>query len=389
MNSTAPDLSVFLDALGCSWDEPPVVRLLQELGGEPSLVRERLVGEPPIRSRRLGFPDGVEVIAHDEVVEAVVLWLVPTGMGAAAQLGRWIPGVDNQATLDEVRQAFGESARFSGFGQPYSMLGGGFLTLTFASSFGMNNPGNLRQLVFSRTEPSSIARPELDDCPSCSDLLVRDDTGAMDLSATIEALQSAVASKELGESFHWVPLADFRLLVVSELMDRVESQFDCKTCGRIIALSGDRGESPTFTYLSHAQMERRPMGLIPPVEQWGDEERLRAEREAMHYVDHQPGGWFLVEYQGDLYLDARYAWNGMVDDSALIKLNEDESADHRARGPEAIAELAQAIADRPPYREESPWHGRDLFRESEGEVWRKLVRAAIVNHTWIAQQRRR
>lgn len=109
----------------------------------------------------------------------------------------------------------------------------------------------------------------------------------------------------------------------------------------------------------------------------------------MHYVDHQPGGWFLVEYQGDLYLDARYAWNGMVDDSALIKLNEDESADHRARGREAIAELAQAIADRPPYREKSPWHGRDLFRAPEGEVWRNLVQAAIVNHTWIAQQRRR
>lgn len=276
MNSPAPDLSVFLDALGCSWDEPPVIRLLQELGGEPSLVRERLVGEPPIRSRRLGFPDGVEVIAHEDVVEAVMLWLVPTGMGAAAQLGRWIPGVDNQATLDEVRQAFGESARFSGPGSTYSTLGEGFLKMNFASTLGNNLPGNLRELVFSRTEPGSIARPELDDCLSCSDLLVRDDAGAMDLSATIEALQSAVASKELSESFHWVPLADLLPLVNSELMDRVESQFDCKTCRRIIALTGDRGQSPTFTYLSHAQMERRPMGLIPPVEQWGDEERLRA-----------------------------------------------------------------------------------------------------------------
>lgn len=109
--------------------------------------------------------------------------------------------------------------------------------------------------------------------------------------------------------------------------------------------------------------------------------------EAMHYVDHEPGAWFLVEQQGVLHLDARYSYSALIDDSALIRLNEAELTAYRAGGHDYLSGLAQGIHNSAPYREESAYFVRNLYRSPEGRSYREAVSAAIVDHTWRAEQR--
>ena len=109
----------------------------------------------------------------------------------------------------------------------------------------------------------------------------------------------------------------------------------------------------------------------------------------MHYVDHEPGAWFLVEQQGALYLQARYVETSMVDDSALIRLDDHEVDAYLSDGHASISELARRIHDGSPHLEKSPYYERNLYRGADGRTHRDAVAAAIVNHTWIAQQRAR
>lgn len=128
------------------------------------------------------------------------------------------------------------------------------------------------------------------------------------------------------------------------------------------------------------------MEPIPPVPS-GDPARVGAEQADMQYVDHEPGSWFLVERQGEFYLDARYTYSAIIDDSALILLNEQELAAHRDGGHSYLCELAERIHNSAPYRDESAYKRRDLFRGPDGARYRQWVGAAIADHTWIAQQR--
>ena len=107
----------------------------------------------------------------------------------------------------------------------------------------------------------------------------------------------------------------------------------------------------------------------------------------MHYVDHEPGRWFLVEQAGQLFLDARYVVTNMVDDSALLQLDAAEAAQYRTVGRAFLADLAERIHDGSPHREESPFFARDLKRGPDGAAYREAVSKAIVNHTWLARQR--
>ncbi|CAN5586432.1 hypothetical protein BH10ACT7_BH10ACT7_15230 [soil metagenome] len=109
--------------------------------------------------------------------------------------------------------------------------------------------------------------------------------------------------------------------------------------------------------------------------------------DAMHYVDHEPGAWFLVEQQGILYLDARYSYSALIDDSALIRLNEAELTAYRAGGHDYLSGLAQGIHNSAPYRDESQYFGRNLYWDPDGKAYRDEVASAIADHTWIAEQR--
>lgn len=108
----------------------------------------------------------------------------------------------------------------------------------------------------------------------------------------------------------------------------------------------------------------------------------------MKYVDHEPATWFLVEEDGILYLDARYSYSAVIDDSALVRLDDAELAAYRAGGHGYLTDLARGIHHSAPYREDSKYHARDLYRGREGRTWRDAVSAAIAEHTWAAERRR-
>lgn len=107
----------------------------------------------------------------------------------------------------------------------------------------------------------------------------------------------------------------------------------------------------------------------------------------MQYVDHEPGAWFLVENEGTFYLDARYSYSAVIDDSALIRLDESEVSGYRKNGHDHLSRLARRIHNSAPYREESAYFSRDLYRGADGRRYRDEVTVAIAQHTWAAQHR--
>lgn len=384
-------LSVLVDALERSEGDPAVRRLVGAFGGEPIVVEERLIGEPAVRSQWLRFATGGEIILHDGAVAGVLLEVAPAPTAPQGlSLSDWIDGVGNEATLDDLVNATGAPRHFAGMREPYLSLDGGYARLDFAPEGGWNAPGNLRRIVVTQAMPGLACRPDDDDCPTCSGLLVRRDApgGGVDVDRTVEALAGALGSGLLTEDAHWVRLADLRALHASGLMERVETQLTCRTCRRIICLTLIRGSAPTFGYFVLNDATRHPLEPLPPVKLWGDPERIAQERDAMHYVAHAPGAWFLVEQRGVLYLQARYTYSAVVDDSVLIRLDDAEVDAYLAGGFDYLSELARWIQDSAPYSDSSPYRPRDLYRGPDAASYRAGVSAAVVNHTWIAGQRR-
>lgn len=109
----------------------------------------------------------------------------------------------------------------------------------------------------------------------------------------------------------------------------------------------------------------------------------------MKYVDHEPGTWFLVEEDGILYLDARYSYSAVIDDSALVRLSDAEITAYRDGGHAYLTDLARRIHHSAPYRDDSKFYSRNLFRGPDGSRLRDAVAAAIAEHAWEAEQRRR
>ncbi len=109
----------------------------------------------------------------------------------------------------------------------------------------------------------------------------------------------------------------------------------------------------------------------------------------MHYLDHESGTWFLLGHRGGVYLDARYSYSALIDDSALIRLDDAELEAYRSGGHEYLTDLATRIHHSAPYLESSRYFPRDLYRGPEGARYRQVVADAIADHTWIADHRRR
>lgn len=108
----------------------------------------------------------------------------------------------------------------------------------------------------------------------------------------------------------------------------------------------------------------------------------------MKYVDHEPGAWYLVEHEGALYLDARFSYSAIIDDSALVQLSDAELRAYESGGHAYLSDLQQRIHNSAPYDSRSKFHARNLFRGSDGQRWRDAVRVAVAEHTWAAEQRR-
>jgi hypothetical protein len=107
----------------------------------------------------------------------------------------------------------------------------------------------------------------------------------------------------------------------------------------------------------------------------------------MRYVDHEPAAWFLVDDEGALYLDARYSYSALIDDSALIRLDDTESRGYRAGGHDYLSDLARGIHHSAPYLAESAYFSRDLYRGPTGRELRDAVGVAIADHTWAARRK--
>lgn len=115
-----------------------------------------------------------------------------------------------------------------------------------------------------------------------------------------------------------------------------------------------------------------------------------APTDGLRYVGHEPGVCFLVAQHGDdLLLDARYSYGAVIDDSALIRLDDGERRMFSEGGHDAMTRLARRIHHSAPYREDSRYRARDLHRDPDGRAWRDAVGAAIAENTWAAEQRRR
>ena len=106
----------------------------------------------------------------------------------------------------------------------------------------------------------------------------------------------------------------------------------------------------------------------------------------MRYVDHEPTAWFLVEDEGVFYLDARYTYSALIDDSALIRLDETEVRAYQGGGHDYLSDLARGIHHSAPYRPESAYFARDLYRGPAGRELREAVGTAIAQHTWAARR---
>ena len=105
----------------------------------------------------------------------------------------------------------------------------------------------------------------------------------------------------------------------------------------------------------------------------------------MKYLDHNPGQWFLLQWQGALYLNYRYSHTDIADDSAFMKLSNEERYQYDTRGREALQELAEAARNSGPYRKESPYYERNLFRGPGSKELSSAVGTAIADHTLSAE----
>lgn len=384
-------LPVALRALGQPEESTATGELVDALGPRPSEITEQSLGMPVRHVRRLLFASGSEILFANNALVAVRLQLEQSGNTArGVHLADWITGTRNDASLDDLAKALGSHVRTTPHAVPYFALDGGYLQPSFKPGHPWRKQGGLVHLSVRSTSPALTAMPTDVDCPTCSDLLVRGDDGPhrLDIDATIRELTSALAAGLLTEDPGRARIADLRPLHDSGLIDRVESQLTCSSCRRVLCFSLFRDAAPRFDHYAWADASMRPHEPIPPVEQWGDADRIAQAEETLQYVDHQPGGWFLLRRGEDLYLDARYSFSGIIDSSALILLDEAERAEHRARGRESLAELAMRIQDDGPSRQESPYFARDLYRGPDRERYRRAVSAAVADHTWLAEQRR-
>ncbi|NYV74968.1 hypothetical protein [Streptomyces sp. UH6] len=398
-------LPLLVDALALGTADEPVRRLIRAFGGEPTSVTERDLGEPVLRVRKLRFASGGEIVLHHDTVAAVILHVKAAadrrgtdGLGAdnlgVVDLAQWVEGLTNDATLAELKAALALPVHFSGLSSPYFTLGSGHARLRFVHgdghSGGWNQPGRLARIVVTVDRPGLGLPPDADACPACTALLVRGDNG-VDVDATLLRLEGAVAAKTLKEDASWVKLADLRALHASRLMTLVESHLTCTSCRHVICFTLYGDGSPTFGHYAVDDARRRPVEPIPPAGQWGSEERLLAERDAMRYLDHQPGAWFLVQQGDSLYLDARYSYSAVIDDSALIELDPSEREAYSKGGHEYLRRLARKIHMSAPYTPDSPYFARDLYRRGgePGRDYRSEVTSAIAHHTWLVEQRSR
>jgi len=375
--------AAYAGALGRREDDPVVQALLAGLGGDP-VVAEHAVGAPARLDRHLAYPSGIAVVVRDGVVHSIVLHVQPTpaaprGM-TVTDLGAVLPGVRPDSSREEVRAVLGDPVRggWSLRADTFA-VGAAYARVTWSRAPG----AGIERVTLRAEQVATTTDPAHTTCPDCSTLLVRSDdqaTGGVDVDATVERILAGVADGRLDAAADRVRPADLRALRASGLVARAECHLTCRRCHRVACLTLHRDGAPTFAYLTDAEARRHPREPVPPVEQWADAARVAEARAAMRVVEEGPGAWFLLERDGELYLDARYSYSAVVDDSALVRLEPAEREAYAARGRAYLDELQEAIHHSAPYQSGSPYHARNLFRGADGKRLRDEVTSAVWAH---------
>ena len=161
-------VTLIVDALAKPESSEAVQTLIGALGGRVISETERLIGEPPTRSRHLRCADGGEIILHDGAVVAVLLHFAPTDPTMRpAQLADWLPGTSNETTYTDLKQLLQSPWLFSNGARCFELEGGYLRLVTRGYS------QVLDRVVFDAESPKGRWWPERDDCAACSDLIVR------------------------------------------------------------------------------------------------------------------------------------------------------------------------------------------------------------------------
>lgn len=373
-------------ALGRDQRSPHARAALTMLGGE-AVVTELVTGAPAVRERHLSYPSGGEVLLRDGIVTAFWFHTEPSLVSPAGfDPSRLLPGLPDDADWDDVKAVAGKPRRITFTAGRESSTDAfavrdASLYVTLRSVEGAGYRGVARLMI----RPAEIDRPVrslADRCPVCIELAVCDDAGTMDVAGTIAELAARVGDGRLEDDPYRVRLRDVDDLRASGLMERIEVHLDCTACRTTWCLVLPREGEPTLIDVAGFG-HQHPKLAVPPMEQWAGAGR-RAEADAeMKVIDWAQGGWFLMEKQGALYLDARVT-AGHVDISVLVRLTDDERAAYERGGHAYADELARQINDAGPYRAESPWFARDLTRGGDASVSGEATSAI---GAWLQQQR--
>lgn len=380
----ADALAPYLAALWMAESDPAVQHVIGLLGGEP-VVSEFQIGAPAHRDRHLCFAGGGEMLLRDGVVRAFFFHVQPTETAPDGfpGLGAVIPGLPARPTQKQVESALGEPIRFSWTptGARYA-VGAGIVAVRYSATNAADDERYLERVRLSAEDASTRWVPVHERCSTCSDLLVRGASGGVNLAATAAALVRGVEAGTLTPVRGWVQPADMHPLLASGLMERLEVRVRCARCGFVICFAVSPGVEPTFEYVTGGLADKQERIPIPPVELWAAPERIARDRQGLRVIDHGPSAWFLLRDGDELYLDARYSHSGLIDDSALIRLDADEQRSYRDGGHAYISRLQDQIHYSAPFQESSPYFRRDQYRGPD----RKALRAAVSDAIGIWKQ---
>lgn len=94
----------------------------------------------------------------------------------------------------------------------------------------------------------------------------------------------------------------------------------------------------------------------------------------MKVLDHEPQCWFLLEDDGDLYLDANCN-HSFIGYDFLLRLNSEELAKYRAKGHAYLSWLADDIQNSAPILtvSKSLYKGRDLSGDFTEQVMAAVI----------------
>ncbi|MFF5725081.1 hypothetical protein [[Kitasatospora] papulosa] len=339
-----------------------VVQHVIELFGSSPVISEFQVGAPAHHDRYLTFGSGGEIMLRDGSVKAVFFHVQPTEAAphGFTGLGTLIPGLGRDASRSQVEEALGKPVAGRTGPSTTHSVGGGFVKVFYHTWAKRDAPNHLKLIQVTAEDTYAKTDPSDERCPCCAGMLVRtaSASGGVDVGATITALRNGVAAGRLRQAHTWVALQDMLSLHDSGLMEHVAAQLGCAICHRHMVFALHRDADPTFEYVSLDDTRRRTPEQVPPVEQWGDADRIAREAQRPEQIATDGNSWILFAMGEQLFMNAR-CWYSAVEGSRLIRLEAAEVRQYERDGEAYLSRLQETI-NRTWTSDEDPWRSRDL-----------------------------